>query len=43
MDYQAHIPAALAAVHNFICTHDPDELEGFVEADDTEQGFLQES
>ncbi|KAF8228723.1 hypothetical protein L208DRAFT_1290075, partial [Tricholoma matsutake] len=40
MDYQACIPAALAAVHNFICIHDPDELEGFVEADDIEPGFF---
>ena len=40
MDNQACIPAALAAIHNFICIHDPDELEGFLEADDMEQGFF---
>jgi len=40
MDYQACIHAALAAIHNFICIHDPDELEGFVKADDIEQGFF---
>lgn len=40
MDYQARIPAALAAIHNFIRVHDPDELEGFVDADDIEPGFF---
>src|SRR5271156_1230781 len=40
MDYQARIPAALAAIHNFICIHDPEEIEGFVEADDVERGFF---
>jgi hypothetical protein len=40
IDYQARIPAALAAIHNFIRIHDPDELEGFAEADDDEQGFF---
>ena len=40
MDYQARIPAALAAIHNFICIHDPDELDGFAEADDIEPGFF---
>jgi hypothetical protein len=40
MDYQARIPAALAAIHNFIRIHDPDELEGFVEAEDMERGFV---
>ena len=40
MDYQACIPAALAAIHNFIHTHDPDELAGFAEADDIEPGLL---
>jgi hypothetical protein len=40
MDYQARIPAALAAIHNFIHIHDPDEIEGFAEADDVEQGFF---
>ena len=40
MDYQARIPAALAAIHNFIHIHDPDELVDFVEADDIERGFF---
>ena len=40
MDYQAHIPAALAAIHNFIHIHDPDVIKGFVEADDIERGFF---
>jgi hypothetical protein len=40
MDYQARIPAALAAIHNFIRIHDPDELEGFVDAEDIEEGFF---
>ena len=40
MDYQARIPAALAAIHNFIRIHDPEELEGFAEADDVERGFF---
>lgn len=40
MDYQARIPAALAAIHNFIRIHDPDELVDFVEADDIERGFF---
>ena len=40
MDYQARIPAALAAIHNFIRIHDPDELAGFIDTDDTERGFF---
>ena len=40
MDYQAHIPATLTAIHNFMCIHDPQELEGFAEAEDTEWGFF---
>jgi hypothetical protein len=40
MDYQARIPAALAAIHNFIRIHDSDELKDFVDADDMEQGFF---
>jgi hypothetical protein len=40
MDYQARIPAALAAIHNYIRIHDSDELEDFVDADDIEQGFF---
>jgi hypothetical protein len=26
MKVQARIPPALCAIHNFICTHDPDEI-----------------
>jgi hypothetical protein len=40
MDYQARIPAALAAIHNYIRIHDPDELAGFAEANDMEPGFF---
>jgi hypothetical protein len=40
MDYQARIPAALAAIHNFIRIHDADELEGFLDANDMERGFF---
>ena len=29
MAIQARIPPALAAVHNFICIHDPDEIHDF--------------
>jgi hypothetical protein len=32
MDVQAQIPAALAALHNFILTHDPTDLDRFPEA-----------
>jgi hypothetical protein len=40
MDYQARIPAALAAIHNFIRMHDPDDLEDFAESEDLERGFV---
>jgi hypothetical protein len=40
MDFPASIPAALAAIHNFICIHDPDELEGFLESNDLEPRFV---
>ena len=40
MDYQARIPAARAAIHNFIRVHDPDKLDSFAEADDLEPGFF---
>ena len=40
IEYQARIPAALAAIHNFIRIHDPDEIEGFAGADDIERGFF---
>jgi hypothetical protein len=40
MDYQARIPAALAAIHNFIRMHDPDDLQDFAESEDLEPGFV---
>ena len=40
MDLQARIPAALAAIHNFIRVHDPDELASFTESADLERGFV---
>jgi len=40
MDLQACLPAALAAIHNFIRNNDPGELGEFLEAEDLEQGFV---
>jgi DDE superfamily endonuclease len=40
MDLQARIPAALAAIHNFIRIHDPEELTSFTEPVDLERGFV---
>jgi len=40
MDLQAHIPAALAAIHNFIHIHDPEELSDFIKSTDLEPGFV---
>ena len=40
MDLQARLPAALAAIHNFIQNNDPGELGEFLEAEDLEQGFV---
>ena len=31
MDTQTLIPAALAAIHNFICEHDPGEIEEYLQ------------
>ena len=42
MDYQTRIPAALVVIHNFICIHDPDELDSFLDAVDIEPGFFAE-
>ena len=39
---QAHIPPALAAIHNFICMYDPEELADFTESEDLEPGFVLE-
>jgi hypothetical protein len=40
MDLQARIPAALAAIHNFIRVHDPEELASFADSEDLEPGFV---
>jgi hypothetical protein len=40
MDLQARLPAALAAIHNFIRDHDPEELNDLSEAEDLERGFI---
>ena len=40
MDLQARIPAALAAIHNFIRIQDPEELTDIAEAEDSERGFV---
>ena len=40
MDLQAHIPATLATIHNFIHIHDPDELTSFTEPADLEREFV---
>jgi hypothetical protein len=40
MDYQARIPAALAAIHNFIRMHDPTDLDGFMDSENLDQGFV---
>ena len=40
MDFQARLPAALAAIHNFIRMQDPEELADFVDMEDTEWGFV---
>ena len=37
---QARLPAALASIHNFICTQDPEELTDFIKAEDLEWGFI---
>jgi hypothetical protein len=42
MDYQACLPAALAAIHNFIRAHDPEELVDFQEAEDLQPGMAGE-
>jgi hypothetical protein len=36
MEIQAQIPAALCALHNYICLHDPSE--GHLPADDEDEG-----
>ena len=35
MDVQARVPAALCALHNFMCRHEPDAL--FSDLDDVEE------
>ncbi|KZT31283.1 hypothetical protein SISSUDRAFT_956594, partial [Sistotremastrum suecicum HHB10207 ss-3] len=39
---QARIPAALAALHNFIRIHDPDEINDFYDAEDENDGIYGE-
>lgn len=39
MEIQARIPPALAATHNFIREHDPDEIFEFQEAFDPRPGY----
>ena len=38
MDIQAHFPPALAALHNFIRKHDPDDIADFDNIDDPQPG-----
>ena len=40
MDLQACILAALAAIHNFICVHDPEELASFADSQDLGPAFF---
>ena len=40
MDIQARIPAALAALHNFIMDHDPFDLSEYVETIDPVPGVI---
>ena len=40
MASQARIPPALAAIHNFIRVHDPEELASFAESESFEPGFI---
>ena len=39
MDLQACLPAALAAIHNFICDLDPIDLNDFQEVEDAQLGW----
>jgi len=38
MDIQARLPPALAALHNFIRKHDPDDIADFDNVDDPQPG-----
>jgi hypothetical protein len=40
MDIQARIPAALAALHNFIMEHDPFDLSEYMETADPAPGIV---
>jgi hypothetical protein len=40
MDFQARIPAALAAIHNYIRIYDPTDLEDFKDSEDMDPGFF---
>ena len=39
MDLQVCLPAALAAIHNFICDLDPIDLNDFQEVEDAQLGW----
>ena len=38
MDIQAHLPPTLAALHNFIQKHDPDDLADYESIEDPQPG-----
>ncbi len=38
MDKQARLPPALAALHNFIWKHDPDDIAAFDDVEDPQPG-----
>jgi hypothetical protein len=38
MDIQAHLPPALAALHNFIRKHNPDDIANFNNVEDPQPG-----
>jgi hypothetical protein len=39
MDAQARLPPALAAIHNFICKHDPHDLDDYEDVEDPQPGL----
>ena len=42
MDLQARLPPALAALHNFIRKHDPDDIADFDDVEDPQPGACAE-
>ena len=42
MDIQAHLPPALAALHNFIQKHDPEDLADYESIEDPQPGTYAE-